>query len=72
VRISSEISTTEEGATHAQVNLAVVDGPEATDQVLEHASVFLEPEAALLLDDKTLDADVVGDQVQFNLRDQPQ
>jgi iron-sulfur cluster assembly protein len=72
VRITSKITPTEDGATHAQVNLTVVDAPEQSDEVLEHASVFLEPEAALLLEDKLLDADVVGDEVQFNIREQPQ
>jgi iron-sulfur cluster assembly protein len=71
VRITSDIKPTEDGATHAQLNLTIVDAPESSDQVLEHASVFIEPGAALLLDDKLLDADVVGDQVHFNLRQQP-
>jgi len=69
VRITTEIGVTEEGAPRTELRLTVVEAPEASDQVVEDA-VFLEPEAAALLDDKVLDADVVGDQVQFGLKEQ--
>jgi hypothetical protein len=72
LRITSETTPTEDGSTHAQLNLAIVEAPDASDQVLEQASIFLEPEAAVLLDDKLLDAEVVGDRVHFNLKEQPQ
>ncbi|MDM4761991.1 iron-sulfur cluster biosynthesis family protein [Galbitalea sp. SE-J8] len=44
----------------AELTLAVVTEPQPDDQVVESAGarVFLEPNAALLLDDKVLDADV--------------
>lgn len=47
--------------TNAQeLNLSVVPAPELDDQVVENAGarVFLEPGAAVLLDDKILDAQV--------------
>lgn len=42
--------------------LSVADGPEATDEIVEAggARVFLDPTAASLLADKSLDADVDG------------
>jgi iron-sulfur cluster assembly protein len=70
VRITSEIGIAEEGGPRTEFRLAVVEGPETSDQVLEDASVFLEPEAAAMLDDKVLDADVAGDQVHFNVKQQ--
>lgn len=52
--------------------LSIADAPEPSDQVVEAhgASVFLEPDAAALLDDKQLDARVEGDQVGFLLMEQ--
>jgi hypothetical protein len=38
--------------------------------VIEDASVFVEPAAAMLLDDKLLDAQRDGNKVQFALRQQ--
>lgn len=56
VRISSQPDTA--GA----LMLSVADGPETTDKIIESegARVFLDPTAASLLDDKSLDADVDG------------
>ena len=52
-----------EGAEAAQLDLSVVASPEPTDQVIESdgALVFLEPNAAILLDDKVLDAHIEND-----------
>jgi len=50
--------------------VATVDGPELGDQVLEDrgAVVFIDPEAATMLDDKILDASVdTRGQVEFLL-----
>jgi hypothetical protein len=52
------------------VRLEVVEEPQAGDEVLAEAPVFLEPEAAALLDDKLLDADFSSEQVHFALREQ--
>jgi iron-sulfur cluster assembly protein len=53
-----------------QVTLAAL--PAEDDQVIEEegARVFLESEAASLLDDKVLDASVAQGQVAFTLEDQ--
>jgi Fe-S cluster assembly iron-binding protein IscA len=69
VRISSEISPAEGGATRAEVHLAVVSSPEPSDEVIDEAPVYLEPDAAVLLEGKQLDADIVGHRVHFNLRE---
>jgi iron-sulfur cluster assembly protein len=52
--------------------LTMVESPDEGDQVIEEAGarVFVEHEAALILEDKILDATVVGDRVQFSLSEQ--
>jgi Fe-S cluster assembly iron-binding protein IscA len=52
--------------------LSVVRLPAEDDEVIDEqgARVFLEPEAASLLDDRVLDADVEQDQVAFTIADQ--
>ena len=54
------------------LQLSVTEGPAPDDAVVEAEGthVFLESEAAALLDDKVLDAKVEGEQVGFLLRDQ--
>ncbi len=63
VRISQE--TDEDG--EAAFALALVEAPEADDVVLEgHAlQVFVEPQAAELLDGTALDGEAHGDHVHF-------
>ena len=45
----------------------MVAGPQEGDEVLDDERVFIDPDAAELLDDKLLDADVLGEDVQFSL-----
>jgi iron-sulfur cluster assembly protein len=55
------------------IGLAVVEHPDADDQVIETvpgAGLFVEAETAELLDDKELDADIDSDRVTFSLRPQ--
>jgi len=54
------------------LELSVAEAPAADDAVVasEGTPVFLDAEAATLLDDKVLDATVEGGQVGFTLRDQ--
>ncbi len=56
-----------------ELELALVEEPEALDETIEQegATVYLDPEAAELLDDKLLDAQVAEDHVTFMLRDDP-
>lgn len=60
------------GEGQVSFELAIVGSPAEGDQVIEEAGarVFVESEAAVILDDKILDATVVGDQVQFSLNQQ--
>jgi iron-sulfur cluster assembly protein len=62
----------EREGTQANFHLSVVALPAEDDEVIdEHgARVFLEPEAASLLDEKVLDASVEQDQVAFTIADQ--
>ena len=62
----------ERAGTQAKFDLSVVPLPAEDDEVIEEqgARVFLEPEAASLLDDKVLDASVEQDQVAFTIAEQ--
>lgn len=62
----------ERAGARANLQLSVVPLPAEDDEVIEErgARVFLEPEAASLLDDKVLDASVEQDQVAFTIADQ--
>jgi iron-sulfur cluster assembly protein len=62
----------EPAGTQANFQLSVVVLPAEDDEVIEErgARVFLEPEAASLLDDKVLDASVEQNQVAFTIADQ--
>ena len=67
LRITQEVIVEPEGKPRTDLRLSVVAGPEEGDEVLEAERVFIDPDAADLLDDRLLDADVVGDDVQFSL-----
>ena len=79
VASSDEVSETsglrmvaERAGTQANLQLSVARQPAEDDEVIEEqgARVFLEPEAAALLDDKVLDASVEQNQVAFMIADQ--
>ena len=79
VSSSDEVSETgglrmvaERAGTQANFHLSVVPLPAEDDEVIEEQGVrvFLEPEAASLLDEKVLDASVEQDQIAFTLADQ--
>jgi iron-sulfur cluster assembly protein len=62
-----------DGAAEAvELELSLVGEPDALDETVEQegATVYLDPGAAELLDDKLLDASVADDQVTFVLRDE--
>ncbi len=52
--------------------VSVIDTPPADDQIVEgeEVAVCVEPSAAVMLDDKTLDAHVEGEQVNFSIAEQ--
>jgi len=52
--------------------VSVIDAPPPDDQIVEgeEVAVCVEPSAAVILDDKELDATVVGDQVSFSIGEQ--
>jgi len=62
----------ERAGTQANFQLRIVPLPAEDDEVIEEqgARIFLEPEAASLLDDKVLDASVQQDQVAFTIAEQ--
>ena len=62
----------ERAGMHANFQLSVVALPAEDDEVVEEqgARVFLEAEAASLLEDKVLDASVEQNQVAFTIADQ--
>lgn len=60
------------GAEEGMLEVAVAAVPAESDEVVgeEGARVFLEEQAASMLDDKLLDAQVDGQRVGFLIRDQ--
>ena len=62
----------EQTGMQTNIELSVVPLPAEDDEVIEEQGVrvFLEPEAAALLDDKVLDASVEQNQVAFTIADQ--
>jgi Fe-S cluster assembly iron-binding protein IscA len=52
--------------------VSVVESPPPDDQIVEgdEVAVSVEPTAAALLDDKELDATVIGEQVNFSIGEQ--
>jgi iron-sulfur cluster assembly protein len=62
----------EPAGPRTNLQLSVVQLPAEDDQIIEEqgARIFLEPEAAALLDDKVLDASVEQGQVAFTLAEQ--
>ena len=59
---------------NANLAVAVTESPQPDDQIVEgdDAEVCVEPVAAQMLEDKELDATVVGGQVSFSIADQPE
>jgi iron-sulfur cluster assembly protein len=62
----------ERAGAQANFQLSVVPLPAEDDEVIEEqgARVFLEPDAASLLDHKVLDASIEQNQVAFTIADQ--
>jgi iron-sulfur cluster assembly protein len=62
----------ERAGVQTNLQLSVVALPAEDDEVIEEQGVrlFLEPEAAALLDDKVLDASIDQNQVEFTIADQ--
>lgn len=67
LRITTEEATQDDGQTRTDLRLALTEGPEEGDQVVEGSNVFIEEGTAELLDDKLLDAEVSEGEVQFSL-----
>jgi iron-sulfur cluster assembly protein len=67
LRITREEGTDAGGNPRTDLRLSVVAGPREGDQIMDAERVFVDPDAADLLDDKLLDADYVGDELQFSL-----
>ena len=65
------IATGDTAVEGVELELSLVVEPEALDETIEQegATVYLDPGAAELLDDKLLDAQVADDHVTFVLRE---
>jgi Fe-S cluster assembly iron-binding protein IscA len=63
-----------DAAPGGQLQLTVAAVPAEADQVIdeEGARVFVDEEAADFLDDKVLDASIVGEEVRFAIAEQPE
>jgi iron-sulfur cluster assembly protein len=63
------ISIAQQNGAQASLELAVSPAPMEGDEVLEEdgAHVFLDEMAAVALDDKSLDAQIEGDEISFGI-----
>jgi iron-sulfur cluster assembly protein len=63
------ISIAQQNGAQASLELAVSPAPMEGDEVLEEdgAHVFLDEMAAVALDDKSLDAEIEGDEISFGI-----
>ena len=64
---------TQDGATPgASLTVSVIEDPPPEDEIVEgdEVAVAVEPTAAAILEDKKLDATVVGDQINFSIAEQ--
>jgi Fe-S cluster assembly iron-binding protein IscA len=71
LRISPQ--QTDGASAGASLVVSVIDTPPPDDQVVEgeeEVAVAVEPTAAVMLDDKQLDATVIGDQINFSIGEQ--
>ncbi|MFN8216614.1 MAG: HesB/YadR/YfhF-family protein [Solirubrobacterales bacterium] len=68
VRVSAEFNPANGDTAGPELQLQVVEGPHPGDQVVDGTSVYLEPEVAALLDERTLDAEKSGETLRFEVR----
>jgi Fe-S cluster assembly iron-binding protein IscA len=63
---------TDGASSGAGLVVSLTDTPPADDQIVQgdEVAVSVEPTAAVMLDDKQLDATVVGDQINFSIGEQ--
>jgi Fe-S cluster assembly iron-binding protein IscA len=57
----------------ASLTISVIDSPPPQDQIVEgdeEVAISIEPTAAAMLDDKELDATVVGEEINFSIGEQ--
>jgi iron-sulfur cluster assembly protein len=66
------IAIAQQNGAQASLELAISPAPLEGDEVLEEhgAHVFLDPMAAVALDDKSLDAQIEGDEISFGIVEQ--
>ena len=68
VRVTAEFNPGSGDSAGPELQLQVVEAPQPGDQIVDGASVYLEPEAAALLDQRTLDAEKSGETLRFALK----
>ena len=71
LRVSVAESDGNGSASVHELQLALADEPEADDVVMDEVPLAVEPETLPLLEDKVLDADLAGGDVEFSLYLQP-
>jgi Fe-S cluster assembly iron-binding protein IscA len=72
LRISPQPTQQDEPGAGAGLVVSVTDAPPPDDQIVEgdQVEVSVEPSAAVMLDDKELDATVVGGEINFSIGEQ--
>jgi Fe-S cluster assembly iron-binding protein IscA len=67
LRITAQASNSNGSGPSHDLQLELVSAPPEDDVIVEDLPISVEPEAASLLEDKVLDAEIEGDAVRFNL-----
>jgi iron-sulfur cluster assembly protein len=70
LRISMDRVEDDSGNPRTDLHLSVVEEPESEDQVLEGFQIYVESGTAEFLEDKLLDAEIAGNEIQFSLQQQ--
>jgi iron-sulfur cluster assembly protein len=72
LRITTEGAEEEGSAESRELQMTLVEEPQEDDVLVQGMRISVEPETLAFLDDKVLDAEVVGGGVRFSLYLQPQ
>jgi iron-sulfur cluster assembly protein len=71
LRISMDRVEDDSGNPRTDLHLSVVEEPESGDELLEGFQIYVESgSTAEFLEDKLLDAEIAGNEIQFSLQQQ--
>ncbi len=71
VRIATDDSHGNGSGPVREVQIEVLPQPRAQDLLVQEMRLTVEPKSLAFLDDKVLDADLAGDEIEFRIYPQP-